>query len=264
MENHLPKEVITVAHYSQRAGLHPRANRIPAGVERVELLTGGRGWVEHEGDWLEVRPGHLLWQVRGDDTIGRSDFKNPYRCLSIAFSVRRRDPLRPVARITQWADLPAVREFTDELVRAWVEKSIPSGVFTAYAYSRLLIQALKGEQRFERSRLPEGVRRAREEIETNYHRSLTVARLAEVAGCSEAYLHELFQQHIGTSPYQMILECRLKEAARRLTSTSEPIKLIASEVGFTHASAFCHAFRKYAGHTPATYRLRAHTLMEVR
>lgn len=260
----MPKRVLGVSHYYQRAGLHPNPTRTPCGVQRVELMTGGRGWVEHEGDWVEVKPGQLIWEVEGDSTIGRSDFENPYRCLSIIFEVEKRGFRRPVSWMTEWPDLVAVRQFTDELVRTWVERSIPPEIFTAYAYSRLLIQALKGEERSEREGLPPGLRRARNEIEERFASRLSVAKLAALAECSEPYLHELFQQHMGESPYQMILKCRLKEAARRLTSTNDPIKRIAGEVGFTHTSAFCHAFRKFSGHTPAIYRRRAHTLMDVK
>lgn len=257
----LPVKVLTVAHYHQRPGCHPTPNVTPRGMERVELLTGGRGWVQHEDAWVEVLPGTLIWQVAGDSTIGRSDFDNPYRCLSIAFQVTQlRHPTRPVRRITKWADLPALREFTDELVRLWVEKTIPEDALRAYAYGRLRIQALIGQHQLERLDLPAQVRRARELIEKRYASRLTVPDLASAAGCSGPYLHELFKEHLGTSPYQLILQYRLKEAARRLSSTDQPIKQVAADLGFAHPAAFCQAFRRYAGYTPALYRRRSHAL----
>lgn len=249
-----------MSHYHQRPGCHPSPQRIPAGVERVELMTGGRGWVEHGGEWVEVLPGHLIWQVAGDQTIARSDFEHPYRCLSVAFAVGRRRPLRPVSRITEWPDLVAVREFTEELVRMRVEELIPEQALAVYAYSRLHVQALKGEKSSEEARLPPILRRALEAIEKGYRGKAGIGELAEASGCSEAYLHELCKRHLGTSPHQMILDRRLKEAARRLTSTSQPIKRIAAELGFSHSAAFCHAFKRHAGYTPAEYRRRAHVL----
>jgi AraC-like DNA-binding protein len=250
------QETVGISHYHQAEGIHPRAQVIPKGFERVELVTGGRGWVEHEGDWIELTPGSLVWQVAGDSTIGRSDFSDPYRCLSINFRVAKTTK-RYVPRITRWSDLVAVRAFTNELVDLWIRKSVNNEILTAYAYGRLSIQARMAQQRSEQSGLPEALQRSQALIEERYPRRLTVTDLSQAAECSVPHLHDLYRRHLQTSPHQAIIERRLQEACRRLSSTYDPVKQIALEVGFSTPAAFSHAFKHYLRMTPLAYRERS-------
>jgi AraC-like DNA-binding protein len=245
-----------VSHYHQDPDKHPRAQVIPDRYERVELVTGGRGWVEHEEDWVEVAAGSLIWQVEGDSTIGRSDFSDPYRCLSINFRVER-GRKRHVPRITRWSDLIAVRAFTDELVDLWIEKSMANEILTAYAYGRLTIQASLAHKRYEKSGLPKPLRRSEALIEQRFSKPLKIADLARAAECSAPYLHELYRRYLDGSPHQAIMERRLRQACLRLSSTNDPIKQIGLDVGFSTPAAFSHAFKRYARMTPLAYRERS-------
>lgn len=245
-----------ISHYHQAPGKHPRAQVTPEGFERVELMTGGRGWVEHEGRWEEVTPGALIWQVPGDTTIGRSDFADPYRCLSINFRVEKTRK-RTFPRITHWPDLAAVRAFTEELVDLWIGKSISNEVLTAYAYGRLHIQATLAHQRSEKFSLPKPLLRSESVIEQRFVEPLRVAELARAAECSIPHLHELYRRHLKKSPHQSILERRLQQACRRLSSTSDPVKEIGLDIGFSTPAAFSHAFKRYARMTPVAYRERS-------
>lgn len=259
MSRQPPKENITLigaSHYHQDVGRHPRGQEIPRSFELVELLTGGRGWVHHEGEWRELTAGSLVWQMPGDWTIQRSDFTDPYHCLSVKFRTGRSRGRR-VPRITRWSDLAAVRAFTDELVELWIRGGVPNELLTTYAFSRLRLQALVGEQRSEQTRLPEALQRSQELIRDRFHERLPVSDLARTAGCSEPHLHDLYRRHLNSSPHQVILEVRLQQACRLLSSTAQPIKRIAAEVGFSTPAAFSHAFRKYARVTPAAYRIRS-------
>lgn len=248
--------IASVSHYHQSPGLHPTGQIIPKGYERVELMTAGRGWVEEEGDWVELRAGDLIWQCPGDQTISRSDFEDPYRCLSLNFEVGERTGRR-VRRITRWPDLAAVRAFTDEVVDLWIRRAVPNDILTAYAFGRLFIQARLGERQTEASRLPLGLQRAQDHIEQHYAKTVSIGQLARAAECSGPHLHDLYRRHLGQSPHQVLVERRLQQACRRLSSTRDPIKQIALEVGFSTAAAFSHAFKRYAGQTPADYRRRS-------
>ena len=112
----LPDKLIGIAHYHHAPGSQPTPHSIGDGYEIVELLTGGRGWVWHEEKWVEVIPGTLLWHFAGDQTIGRSDLENPYRCLAVrmegAILSHRRVP-----RISFWNDFEAARDLTKETVQ---------------------------------------------------------------------------------------------------------------------------------------------------
>lgn len=239
--------------YEQRPGTDPSAIALPPNVERVELMTKGRGWVWHEEDWVEVQPGDLLWHLPGERTIGRSDHSNPYQCLNLGLDVSDASQ-RAVPRITRWPNLLEARAFADDLLQRWIDPDFPKDLLAAYAVGRLLYQAKTWHMEQQQTLLPGQVRAARAHIEAHFRERVTLEELGQVSGCSVPHLLQLFRQHGQRSPHQEILATRLREAARLLSTSHVPIKQIAADLGFAHASAFCQAFVKYAGTSPAAYR----------
>ena len=61
-----------VSHYHHGRSAHPRPNELRPGQERVELMTGGRGWITHTGpieDAYYYKPNDwntLVIHARGD------------------------------------------------------------------------------------------------------------------------------------------------------------------------------------------------------
>jgi AraC-like DNA-binding protein len=246
----------SVSVYRQRPGTQPPSAVVTGGIHRIELVTGGRGWVKDEDDWIEVQAGHLLWHQDGDTTIGRSDPENPYVCLNALFEVQK-SATRPVNRVGIWRDVDVIQTFIDDIMRKWVDEHFPRKVLSQYVWSTLLYRAVEGQLHVRRQRFPKAILQAHAYMEENLGQRITVAQLASAVGSSESYLHELFREWTGSGPHQYLIEARLRTGCRKLATTDQPIKQIALETGFTHASAFCHAFKKHYGLTPASYRSRA-------
>ena len=59
------------------------------------------------------------------------------------------------------------------------------------------------------------------------------------------------------SPFDVILDLRVKTAMTLLARTQAPIGVIARKVGFSSAAYFVRAFRKRVKTTPAAYRRTA-------
>jgi AraC-like DNA-binding protein len=249
------RELLSATHYHQARGRHPTPRIIPRGQECIELMTGGRGWMLHQGGWLEVLPGMLLWQAEGDQTIGRSDFDDPYRCLSVQVTVEP-SRSRRVPRVTRWDDLEEARWFTREASRWAIDDAVDRDAVLAWIYGRLLFQAALSE-RMERAALPPQLRSAQEALDTRFAEPLRLSELARRVGWSEAHLHARFRERLGTSPHQYLIQRRLRAARELLAATRQPIGDIAAACGFADAAAFCRTFRRAMGTTPAGYR-RAH------
>lgn len=86
---------------------------------------------------------------------------------------------------------------------------------------------------------------------------LRVAKMAQLAMCSERHFRRLFFQVLGMSPKRWLLERRLQKAALLLTQTDLPIKVIADQCGFDDLSHFHRLFRHRFGQSPAQYRRSA-------
>lgn len=243
-------------HYQQPAGAHPSWFVLPPFYERVELMTGGRGWIRHGEDWREVIPGDLIWNKPGDSTIGRSDFADPYQCLAVNFTCTRKSG-SGMPRFSRWPDLEEARAFTRECVRLFLDEEFDRRALFEYVAGQLLFRVRLHVHEEGRRELPPPLRAVLQKIERDYASSCRLGELAEVAGWSVAHLHAVFRRHLQTSPHRMLRRLRLRAARERLASTNQPMKQIAIECGFSDPAAFAHAFKAETGVTPGKYRERS-------
>ena len=231
------------------------ANRFTGRDQCIELVTGGRGWIEVEGEWREVTPGDLFWHIAGDFTIGRSDFGNPYNCLSVRFHLAGARGRR-VPRFTRWEELDEVRLFTHQVVQLHADDAFDSRVLLQYILGRIHFQA-ELFLRIQKERgLPAELQKVLEMVNRRYAEPLRLAELAEGAGWSVAHLHDRFKERLGFSPHQALIRRRMQVARELLASTNDPIKSVASQCGFPTASAFCVQFKQSTQLSPKEYRLR--------
>jgi len=244
-----------VSHYHQQHGIHPSFITIPPFYERVELMTGGRGWISDAGTWREVLPGDLIWNRPGDPTIGRSDFENPYRCLAVTLVSPRRAGLG-LPRFSKVADLEAALAFTDETLKLFRDDTFDRRALCDYVLGRLLFWVRLHQHQAQKPEFPTAIEGALEWMEKHFAEPCPISDLARQAGWSTAHFHDAFRRHLRTTPHKVLARHRLRAARERLVSTSHPVKRIATECGFADASALIHAFKADAGLTPSAYRKR--------
>jgi AraC family transcriptional regulator len=93
-------------------------------------------------------------------------------------------------------------------------------------------------------------------IELNADRTLDLNELAVVAIMSKYHFLRTFRRVVGLTPYQYLLNIRMRRAAVRLIRTAEPISDIAFESGFGDLSTFNGRFRDVFGMSPSAFRRR--------
>ena len=87
-------------------------------------------------------------------------------------------------------------------------------------------------------------------------REWTLPELARSVGASRSVLAERFTSFIGHPPMLYLTRWRIQLAASRLAAGTAPVSAVASEVGYESEAAFCRAFKKVTGVTPASWRSR--------
>jgi AraC-like DNA-binding protein len=87
-------------------------------------------------------------------------------------------------------------------------------------------------------------------------RAWTLADLAHEAGASRTVLAERFTSLVGYPPMLYLTRWRIQLAAGRLAAGAAPVSAVAGDVGFESEAAFCRAFKKITGVTPASWRSR--------
>lgn len=91
-------------------------------------------------------------------------------------------------------------------------------------------------------------------IDAHADEPLDLAALAAVAFTSKYHFLRTFRRVVGLTPHQYLLELRMRRAAVRLRTTSQPIAAIAFDTGFGDLSGFNARFRRMFGMSPGTFR----------
>lgn len=93
-----------------------------------------------------------------------------------------------------------------------------------------------------------------EVLEAHLHEPLTVHDLARTLGVSDAVLARGTRHAFGITPYQLVLERRIRRAQALLTQSPSPLSWIGARCGFDDQAHFTTAFRKWVGVSPGRYR----------
>lgn len=93
-------------------------------------------------------------------------------------------------------------------------------------------------------------------IQAHYRENLRLEDIGAAVHIGRSLALQVFQQGIRQSPIAYLIEFRLKQAAKLLTSTEKTVARIAEETGFESATYFCRRFKALYGMTPKDYRNR--------
>ena len=88
----------------------------------------------------------------------------------------------------------------------------------------------------------------------NYYEALTVEQVADAVGLHPNYAMSCFKQSFGISVLDYLLQYRVTQAIRLLTTTDLPILEVGWETGFRSSSNFYSTFKRFTGRTPRSFR----------
>jgi AraC-like DNA-binding protein len=100
------------------------------------------------------------------------------------------------------------------------------------------------------------VGRALARLHAEPSRAWTLPDLAREVGASRSVLAERFASFVGYPPMSYLTHWRMQLAASRLAAGAATVSAVASDVGYESEAAFCRAFKKVTGVTPASWRSR--------
>jgi AraC-like DNA-binding protein len=112
---------------------------------------------------------------------------------------------------------------------------------------------------------PGNVKRAEAFMQANAGTPLTIAEIAEAAGCGVRALQIAFQRFRGTTPMQVLQQARLEQARTEMLRVGQTKSLarIAAEYGFSSPTRFAQSFRrKYGVYPSEVQRERRFTLAQ--
>jgi transcriptional regulator GlxA family with amidase domain len=99
--------------------------------------------------------------------------------------------------------------------------------------------------------------RARDAMDRTYAQPLDVARLAQIAGVSEAHFIRTFRATFGETPHRYLQRRRVERAMFLLRQGDQSVTDVCFEVGFLSLGTFSRTFHEIVGETPTGYRQRS-------
>lgn len=244
----------TIGYYEAPAGVEIKPHTIPEGMERIEIITGGKVFFEQNGQEYLWDKGTIFWHLSGEQTIHRTPPDAPYRCLVVDFNVKKR--IRVLPRVTVMHIPDTVDDLTREAMQGFHDRQCNKHVLGKYLYSKIFWEAYRYTLTPSIPDYPPPIQQTLAWIKQHDISDCSVKHMANVAGVSTPYLFSLFNRYIGVSPYQYLLERRLQKAREMLATRICNIKIIAAECGFENIECFYRAFKKKCGMPPAEYRRR--------
>lgn len=100
-------------------------------------------------------------------------------------------------------------------------------------------------------------------IDAHYSQNITLDFLSDLSYMNKFHLVHTFTKEIGVSPINYVITRRIQEAKNLLATTNYSIRDIASIVGFSNSSYFSQMFRKVAGISPKSYRIKNSVLEKI-
>ena len=85
----------------------------------------------------------------------------------------------------------------------------------------------------------------------------TIEQLARQLQTNRNYLNKAFQESLGLTTFAWLREERLRQASYLLKETTQPLKRISYQCGYSTPSSFITSFKKRFGITPSEYRQKA-------
>lgn len=99
--------------------------------------------------------------------------------------------------------------------------------------------------------------KAKNYIEENFKKDISVSDVARFLGVSESSLFRLFRDYERQTPSDYLKAIRMRSASQLLLAETEmKISELAHRCGFFDTAYFCKVFKKEMGMTPKTYRSR--------
>lgn len=90
-------------------------------------------------------------------------------------------------------------------------------------------------------------------IRQNIHNEIQIEDLLKISSMSKSSFYRAFVSELGISPYQLIINERLKIGKRLLLEEKLSVKETAYAVGFSSANYFIRLFKKHEGMTPKQF-----------
>lgn len=262
IEHHLQNmnaEVAMTAFSTMQPGV--RVSGLKPDFFRLILVSGGHGWLELGGKYVESKPGQLHLVPAGSEQSYGVIGDRPLELYWCHFRANLGDielfDLLHLPTMVQTDDIDEVRGLFGKMVEAFNGHSITRGLrVKAVLWEMLAVYLDKcdiEEESLENMEMFVKLSAVLNYIDTHLDRNILLEDLARVAYLHPNYFIGLFKNIIGVSPIQYVNNRRLETAKKLLAETNRSVAEVASAVGMQN-HYLSRLFKQHTGISPKRYR----------
>lgn len=98
------------------------------------------------------------------------------------------------------------------------------------------------------------VRQAKFFINDHYNEEISLEDIAGSVSLSKYYFSRLFEKETGQTPWDFLVETRLRNAMQMLTHSNASVEEIGASCGFSNTAHFIRSFKAHTYYTPGAFR----------
>jgi AraC-like DNA-binding protein len=252
--------LVVVSGGDEQCAPNYRVDRPAFPYHAIEFVAMGEGTLEIGGKSRPIKAGAVFGYRPNELHCIRSDAEKPLEKYFLTFAGKDAGRWLATAvpkatEIRQSAAPQHIVQLFEELISAGRNESqYRAGICRALAECIIL--------RIAETAVPLGTVeteafgtyvRCREWIQTNYLSVKSLDQIGELCHVHPAYICRLFKRFAPQSPWQLVLQLKMRDAATRLQTQQLMVKEVAYEFGFKEVHQFSRTFRRVLGLSPRQF-----------
>lgn len=217
----------------------------------LECILSGEGRVWLDGKWQPVATGDVIFFDKDSDQRYKADQNNPFRKIYLSFASDCIDVMIRAYGIktdVYHVDSTDIFETLLALAKSYTDDAEYPFILAENTQSIMLKLART------RYRTDGGPYQLKNKLLNYVYKKTDLDMISGEIGISKSTLIRTFKKDFGITPYQFLLQEKIRVARSLLKTTRMSVKEIAALLCFTDERYFTMYFRQHVGRTPSEYR----------
>lgn len=217
-----------------------------------EYIMAGKGYIFLNGAWHNLEAGDMYIIGKHDERNIYADAVDPMHKIWLSFSSEYIDSMLLHYGVNSGVYKADVKAYFENIYETSKEP-IPQKekLFRVADNLHKIIMTAADTHKQEENGI---ISKIESELIASVYTKISLDEIASKLFMSKANLIRIFKKHKGVTPYQFLLDERIKIAKALLLTTSMSVKSISEKLSFADEHYFSHIFKQKVGLSPLKYK----------
>jgi AraC-like DNA-binding protein len=217
-----------------------------------EYIVSGKGYIFLNGKWHNLEEGDMYIIGKFDERNIYSESSDPMHKVWFSFSSEYIDSMLLHYGVNSGVYRVNVEEYFERIYETSKSaKPQKEKLFRVADNLHKIIMTAADTHKQEENGI---ISKIESELIASVYTKISLDEIAAKLFMSKANLIRIFKKHKGVTPYQFLLDERIKIAKALLLTTSMSVKSISEKLSFADEHYFSHLFKEKNGLSPLQYK----------